>query len=269
MRRTTVLALAMWMGLAAWGQEDWSDEKKAEFLKKAEVKASHSAPDGITGTTKATLSDGTVSHAVSIQTIDVTALTPSGNSPPEPGFTDRYVYNMAAYELNRILKLNMVPVTVIRAFEGRNGSYTWWVDEAMMTEKQRFYKKTQPVDNTAWNDQMFIVRVFDQLIYNMDRNLGNLVIDRDWKLWMIDHSRAFRIWKQLKEKKNLVKCDRVLLERLRNLDEAELHAKLGEYLAKAQVEAIKARAELIVKEFDAKIKKKGEREVLYDYLKAK
>jgi hypothetical protein len=33
------------------------------------------------------------------------------------------------------------------------------------------------------------MRAFDQLIYNTDRNLGNLLIDGDWRIWMIDHTR--------------------------------------------------------------------------------
>ncbi len=267
MQRNTVVALGLAAGLSVWGQKDWSDAQKAEFLKTAEVKATHSAPDGITGTSRVTLSNGKVTHDASVQTIDLTSQNRSGNSPPEPGFTDRYAYNLAAYELDRMLGLNMVPVTVIRDFDGKKGSYTWWVDDVLMTEKQRFLKKVTPEYPDSWNQQMHIVRVFDQLIYNMDRNLGNLVIDKNWKLWMIDHGRAFRMWKQIKEKNNLLKCDRVLLERLRKLDAAELHAKLDEDLTKGQVDAIKARAELIVKEFDAKIKKKGEGEILYDYLK--
>jgi len=40
---------------------------------------------------------------------------------------------------------------------------------------------------------MWVVRLFDQLIYNTDRNLGNLLIDKSWRLWMIDHTRAFKV----------------------------------------------------------------------------
>ena len=66
---------------------------------------------------------------------------------------------------------------------------------------------------------MYAVRVFDQLIYNTDRNLGNLVIDKQWRMWMIDHTRAFRIATSLKNDKDLVMCDRKLLASLRKLDE--------------------------------------------------
>ena len=41
---------------------------------------------------------------------------------------------------------------------------------------------------------MQIVRLFDQLIYNIDRNLGNLMITNDWTIWAIDHTRAFRTY---------------------------------------------------------------------------
>ena len=40
---------------------------------------------------------------------------------------------------------------------------------------------------------MQLVRLFDQLIYNIDRNIGNLMITNDWRIWAIDHTRAFRI----------------------------------------------------------------------------
>jgi len=261
-------ALLLWASLSivCSGQKAWTEAERLEFLKKADIKKTQDAPDGITGTTRATLSDGTETHDVSIQTIDVTPWKPKAGSPPEPMFSDRYVYNIAAYELNRILGLNMIPATVQRSFQGTSGSFTWWVDNTLMTEKQRYMKKEMPPDDKYWNEQMYIVRMFDQLIYNVDRNLGNIVIDKDWKIWMIDHTRAFRPWKQIKEKKSLVKCDRVLLTRLRNLDGKELHEKLDPYITKEQVDGVLARASLIVKFFDDAIKKKGEGNVLYDYL---
>ena len=44
----------------------------------------------------------------------------------------------------------------------------------------------QPADNA------FAVRVFDELIANRDRNIGNMLWTSTWKMWMIDHTRAFR-----------------------------------------------------------------------------
>ncbi len=247
------------------GQSDWSDPQKKDFLLRAEISKTRNPPEGIAGTVRATLSEGSLSHEASIAVIDITQQMQS-NSSPEPGFTDRCIYNAAAYELNRILKLNMVPVSVARQFEGKDAVYTWWVDNTLMTEKERYLKKVQPPDADGWNRQMSALRVFDQLIYNMDRNLGNVVIDSEWKIWMIDHTRAFRQWKQLKSKKDLTSCDRVLLQRLRDLDAGELKVRLSDYLSPAQIDAIAARAKLIVKHFDEQVKKRGESAILYDWL---
>ena len=45
---------------------------------------------------------------------------------------------------------------------------------------------------------MDTIRIFDQLIYNMDRSQENLLIGNDWRAYMIDHTRAFRKWPQLR-----------------------------------------------------------------------
>ena len=41
------------------------------------------------------------------------------------------------------------------------------------------------------------MRVFDELIQNRDPNAGNLLWTSDWKMWLIDHTRAFRLAKEL------------------------------------------------------------------------
>ena len=45
-----------------------------------------------------------------------------------------------------------------------------------------------------FNEQHGRMRMFAELVYDTDRNHGNILYDTDWKLWMIDFSRAFRIW---------------------------------------------------------------------------
>ena len=62
----------------------------------------------------------------------------------------------------------------------------------MMDEAERRAKNTQPPDANAWNQENNIMQVFDQLIYNVDRNQTNMLIDQGWHLWLIDHSRSFR-----------------------------------------------------------------------------
>jgi len=102
------------------------------------------------------------------------------------------------------------------------------------------------------------------LIYNSDRNLGNLVIDKQWRLWMIDHTRAFRLQTKLPNEKNLVMCDRKLLASMRKLDQETLDEQLQPFLTKSEIKALLARRDLIVKFFDNAVKEKGEGAILYD-----
>jgi hypothetical protein len=121
-----------------------------------------------------------------------------------------------------------------------------------MLELDRVKKKAQPPNVQSWNEQMEIVRVFDQLIFNTDRNLGNLVIDQQWQIWMIDHSRAFRMSHDIREPKNLTRCDRALLEKMKDLTEPQLAGVMGDYLTKLEIQAIVARRDKIVKHFEEK-----------------
>ena len=92
-----------------------------------------------------------------------------------------------------------------------------------MDERARYERKLKAPDTVAWNRQIYIVRIFDQLIYNFDRNLGNLLIDKGWNVWMIDHTRGFKIFKELRSEKNLPEtCEADLLARLRALAKPEL-----------------------------------------------
>jgi hypothetical protein len=111
---------------------------------------------------------------------------------------------------------------------------------------------------------MYVVRVFDQLIYNVDRNLTNVLILKNWDIVMIDHSRSFRLHHTLQNVKNLVKCDRTLLRNLRALKKEDAAGALIPYCTKSEVDGVMARRDLIVKFFDDQIRERGESAVLYD-----
>jgi hypothetical protein len=113
------------------------------------------------------------------------------------------------------------------------------------------------------------MRVFDQLIFNVDRNLTNLLILKNWDIEMIDHSRAFRLSHNLENVKNLGRCDRTLLANLRALEKDAVMKQLTGYCTKAEIEAVMARRDAILKYYDDQIKQKGEGAVLYDSKKVK
>jgi hypothetical protein len=120
-------------------------------------------------------------------------------------------------------------------------------------------------DVQAWNRQMFVVRIFDQLIYNTDRNLGNLLIDKSWQIWMIDHTRGFKIFKALKNEKSLTEfCERSLLAGMRRLDKPELQARMAGLLSEGQVNGLLGRRDRIVRAYEKQIAERGEAVVLFD-----
>ncbi len=227
-------------------------EQKEAFLKTAKVKKAVGAKKGVTGTNQATLSDGTLTHDASIQTIDDTKAKFETAQGTEYNFQDSYKLNIAAYRIAQLLGMGeMVPVSVERLYSGKPGSYTWWIDNVQMDEVERLRKKIQAPDKDRWSRQYLLMRVFDQLIYNVDRNATNIVYDKDWKLWMIDHSRAFRRHTKLPDPKALDRCDAVLLARLKELNESLLQEKVGRWLDTGQIRTLLARRNLIVAHFEA------------------
>lgn len=243
-----------------------SDTEKEEFLTHADVVAMRGVATGVTGTKRVTLSDGSLTHDASFQRVDVHKASYATPKGVELNFRDSYKYNIAAYRLDRLLALNMVPVSIERKLGGETGALTWWVDDVEMMEKERFKKNIRPPDQDAWNDQMFQVRVFNELVYNTDANLGNLLITKDWRLRMVDFSRAFRLTGRLREPQNLVNCrvDRRVFERLRSLDEATLQKELGDVLVPGEIRAILARRDATVSHFGQQIATLGEPRVICD-----
>jgi hypothetical protein len=139
---------------------------------------------------------------------------------------------------------------------------TWWVDNVWMDEAARRTKGIKPPANDAWVNQLNTVRVFDHLIYNTDRNQGNLLITPDWKIWMIDHTRAFRTQHALMEVEPLKRIDSALLKALRNLNSVDLKREVGPWLRAEEIAAVLARRDLIIKYFESEIKTKGEDAVI-------
>ncbi len=225
-------------------------EQQEHFLATAKIIKIRAAKGGITGTRRATLSDGTTTHDAHIQTIDESKARFEGTGGAELNFRDTYKFNIAAYRLDKMLDLRMIPPSVERNVEGQTAAVTWWVDDVLMEEGERMKRKIDPPDGDSWNCQMYIVRVFDQLIFNTDRNVGNLLITKDWKLWMIDHSRAFRMHTAVKTPKNLVRCDRRLLAAMKRLDEPSLTREMANFLTPPEIRGLLKRRDQIVAFFE-------------------
>jgi hypothetical protein len=237
------------IGLYADDALTW--EQKEQFLLNAKpVGGPKASKNGVTDTSRITLSSGKIKHDASIQTIDETR---PGVYLGETNFKDSYRYNIAGWRLARLLGIDdMIPPSVERGFNGKKGSYTWWIEDVMFDEGERQSKNAKAPDQSAWNEEYAVVNVFDQLIYNVDRNRTNLLIDKQWRIWMIDHSRAFRLQKTLKDEKLLTQVDRQMLAKMKVLDKNTLKKETGAYLSASEIDGLLARRDLIVKFFEAK-----------------
>jgi hypothetical protein len=270
MRVLTVAAMVVLAGAVAAQEtqiaEALNDAQMEQFLLHANVLRTRGVSTGITGTQRATLSDGKLTHDASVQTVDIYKASFQTARGTELNFRDSYKYNIAAYRLDRLLALNMIPVSVERSIQGKSGAVTWWIDNVKMMEKERFQKKMDPPDQSAWNDQIYQARVFNELVYNTDANLGNLLITNDWRLWMVDFSRAFRLQKDLREPKNLINCklDRRFYNGLRSLNQQTIEAKLGDVLRENEISGLLARRERILAHFEQQIAQKGEQAAICD-----
>jgi hypothetical protein len=168
------------------------------------------------------------------------------------GFFESYKSEIAAYELDKLLGLGMVPPTVERRYEGEVGSLQLWVENVTLLKGRD--PGTAP-DVNAWNRQVHRQRVWDALTANGDRNAGNLLVDRAWNLILIDHSRCFTTDTHFPFP--ITRTDRAFFERLRALDDASLRARLGSLLFDGP-KAVLKRRDKIVQKIAELVKEKGE-----------
>jgi len=234
--------------------ETLTADQQEEFLRTAKIMQVKSAKKGVTDTQRATLSDGKTTHDASIQTINESKAIFQGQAgTTELNFKDTYLFDIAGWKVARMVGLDdMVPASVDRKYQGKSASFTWWIDDVAMDEEERVNKKIQPPDADSWGREVQVMHVFDQLIYNTDSNATNMLIDKQWHIWMIDHSRAFRMQKTLQDPKMLSRCDRTLLAKMKTLDQPTLEKEMKNVLNKAEIQGLLARRDLIVKFFETK-----------------
>lgn len=180
----------------------------------------------------------------------------------EIGFQDTWKTEIPAYELDKLLGLKMVPPAVARTYRNREGSLTAWVDLGM-PEAERLKKQLAPPDSEDWSRKMANVRLFDNLIYNVDRHANNIYITNTWDIILIDHSRSFRPHEELLTEEELRRFSRSLLAALEKLDRATLVERMSKFIDRYQIEAVLARRDKIVARARRLVQEWGEAAVLF------
>ncbi len=236
-----------------------------EFLREARVTRVKKIGEGVNGAKKVTLElDGIEAHAC-FRTVDESKRRVRLKDGEVITFyRDSAFFEVAAYRLSRMLGMDSIPPTVKRALFGRKGTLQLWVENGM-TEKKRRSQDIEPVRPLEFIRQFQDLKVFDNLVYNWDRNLGNILIDPNWKVWMIDHTRTFRHLPELRRPQDLDGIRRSLWERLESLDEKKLKSRLSTFLHPREMRGLLKRRDLLVQHIKAMIDAKGEHRVLFSY----
>ncbi len=251
------LTLAVGPSLAAAqpAQRMWIGQREVyeEWLQTAEIQEMEDVGEGVTDLTRVALTQSdTVFQAI---------YKPLRRGRHK-GYWESYQAEVAAYELDKMLGLDMVPPTVVRRIKGDLGSMQLWV-EGCDTYK-RLRPKVPQTPQFSW--QISRMKMFDNLIFNDDRNTGNFMLDESWNIILIDHSRAFI------DRKNLLKgdtklpaqYDRKLLKRLQALTREELEAELEDVLQGRQINAIFKRLDKILEHQQELVDERGEVRVMFN-----
>jgi len=237
-----------------------------EFLTASEVARSKTRREGVNKYKKVVLDKDGV-WANSIFRWENVVKRPSSNptslASENRYFRDSYESELAAYKVSEILGLNNIPPTVYREVEGRSGSVQLFMEETTK-EADRRRKATKPPDVTSWNRQSHDMRVFDNLINNTDRNQHNILIDKDWNLWLIDHTRSFAMDKSLPSPEKVERCSRSLYNTLKEIDEDLVRETLASLLRAAEVDAFFVRREKLLEILGDRVADVGELNVFYD-----
>ncbi len=258
-----VLALsgAVFAGDETYGRSP-TDLAMEDFLLHAEVVEIEDVGEGITEPRRLTLEQGGVRRRAIFKDIDQEiedAMVHTNRF--ERGFSDKYVYEAAAYRVDRLVGIGLVPVTVIRTLHteagDETGSVQQWIDDATTLERAQADPDAEVGDFDLLVERLTLMYVLDALIYNVDRNPANILVGKvDPDVFHpIDHSRAFRPNANLPPESGGagVPIPAPGAAALQAFDLDDLTALLGDLLDRDQIRTIAKRRDRLVK----KLTKRG------------
>jgi hypothetical protein len=253
-------------------QELVQREQWEEFLKTAEITKSERIGEGVTNPWKLYLKKGGFEKKAAWKNID---------QDLGGGAMDSWKYEIAAYRLDKLIGLYMVPPAVEREFQGKKGDLSLWADSqySLLKIMEHGIKIPQSAREQV-DDMKYVYRLWCCLIANDDPTQQNILYTKDWRTILIDFSRAFRSNKKYTErlvfgingikrtqadrKPFLIRrVPRVLLDKIKALEFASIKQAVEPYLTDKEIESIIARKKLILDEIAEMVKQNGEDKVLY------
>ena len=254
----------VWLDEGGQPVEFGADEEIESFLSEARVVSMTTLSEGITGARRVVLErDG-----IRMRAIFRDVMRTKERVMPRTGrtlyFRDDCIFERAAYRLSQLLGLHTIPPVVQRTIDGKPGTLQIWIEKGR-SDKERKRAGLTPPDLDSFERQYQAIQFFDNLIYSEDRNAGNILVEPSWKMWMIDHTRAFRRWKKLPQPEKVQFCERGLWDKLHTLDETEVRERLKDLLKPSELEGLMERHGLLVAHIQKLIVERGEGQVLYKW----
>ncbi len=245
-------------------------DAQEEFLLTADILRSEPIGEGVTKPFKLYLRKGDVEAKAAWK-------NPSG---VQRGFLEGWQYEIAAYRLDKLIGLNMIPPAVEREFQGKEGALVFWVENKhslLKVVEQGIRIPDEAVERTE--KAKWLARAWDSLIANEDRTQQNVLYTEDWRMILFDHSRAFRSDGEFAERlmfgRNGIKVSqqgtaflfrrlpRWFLEKIKTLTFENVKAAVGTTLKDREIKAILARKDILLKEVALMVREQGEAAVLY------
>jgi len=167
------------------------------------------------------------------------------------GYWESYKSEIAAYELDKLLQLHMVPPAVERRVGDDTGAAVMWL-EGIRSVKDIGGKVPT---GAVWGRAIRKMLLFDNLIGNPDRNAGNILLGPPGEMILIDHSRAFIEDRKLPNP--VERVDAELWARVLTLTREELTRALRPWIDDDAIGAMIARRDRIAETVDQLVAKKG------------
>jgi hypothetical protein len=228
-----------------------TDEEIEKILSEGKVVSIEDVGQGVTKPQKVTVKQGDVEISGLFKT-ESTDIKGRGRTDQRRlmAIADRWQYEVAAYRIDKMIGLNLVPVTVERTINGKQGSLQFWIN-GLVSELDR---ETKSLSASGWcplSEQWPLMFIFDALIYNDDRTKQNMTYGgEDWMMFLIDNSRAFRTDRGRPKdiRKVELQLSSMLSDHLESLNAENLGASVGRLLERSQIQALLRRRDEIVED---------------------
>ena len=232
--------------------------RREAFLRTADVVGGEIVGVGITRPERVELEQNGVRRSAIFKSVEITfpGQIRVGRET-QSGLRDSWKFEVAAYELDKMLGLDLVPVTVVRKIGDDEGALQDWVDDVLPD----YGASPAGFDMSSWEDEVAKVWLFDYLAYNIDRTPENLLVSSTFGVKLIDHGRAFQRF--LVPMRPLSRFPRRAIERLRQMMDDEIREPLTAYLAGEEINALLERRRRVLERVDALLASKPEGEVLF------